>query len=170
MSHTAQTKVEYRDKGALGKAILGMGGKVLGEGQYRLFGGPETGFGFTLSGWRYPLVLTSDGTLKFDDYEGEWGNRADLDRLKIEYAAAVVESKCAELCWSTQRESNGSITIYHPGGTIVVTPDGTVDAIGFQGRGCEAAVDAIAAALGEETARYCKPEANIVRNEAKQVL
>lgn len=168
MSHTLQVRVEYRDKQALASAVEKVGGTVIGDGCHYLFAGEETGWGFRLLSWNYPLILTEDGILKFDDYGGRWGQRSDIERLKAEYAAAVVERKCAELCWMTERRGD-EILIYHPDGMIVVKTDATVDATGFVGRGCEAAVEAIASALGQETARYCKPEANLVRNEAKQI-
>lgn len=159
MSHTVTTKIEFRDKGPLGDAIVKMGGKVLGQGSHKLFAGFEGGFGFELPGWRFPLVLTDKNELKFDDYNGAWGKQADLETLKGYYAVEMAAKVAADLMWQTERIDNG-ITVFHPqGGYITVTHDGTVDANGMVGKGCTAAVEAFSTALGTQTGSYCKREA-----------
>ena len=60
MSHTTKMKVKFKDKAILAKAIEAIGGKVLGEGIHRLYGGKEQGFGFNLPGWTYPLILKDE--------------------------------------------------------------------------------------------------------------
>jgi len=167
MSHTVTTKVEFKDKGPLGKAVQRMGGRVLGEGTFHFGGTANAGFGFHLKGWQHPCVLTGTGVLKFDDYHGRWGNVADLEVLKSEYAIEMAAQVCEEKGWMCQREDNGSLTVFHPsGGSIVVERDGTVDALGFQGNGCAAAVEAIAEKLGTETSRFCKPENSKLSQES----
>lgn len=160
MSHTVTTKIEFRDKGPLGEAVKRMGGTVLGQGTHQLFSSREPGFGFTLPNWRHSLVLTDTNELKFDDYHGEWGNVKDLEVLKGYYAVEMAVKVAEELMWQAERINDG-VTVYHPeGGYITVTCDGTVDANGMIGKGCQAAVEAFSTALGSTTGAYCKREAN----------
>lgn len=166
MSHRVEVSIEFRDPDALGDAVVALGGKVIGHGTHTLFDGAVQGFAFSLPGWKFPLCLQADGKLVFDDYSGKWGDQKDLERLKGEYALAVAAAKCEELGWMTERQGD-DLVIYHPsGGSIVVTKSGSVDANSFQGTGCDAAVTAIAEALGTETSRSCKTEYGQVLNEA----
>jgi hypothetical protein len=164
MSHTVTVAIEFRDPEALGRAVVALGGTVLGKGRHRLFAGAaEDGFGFRLSNWNYPLVLTASGHLKYDDYNGTWGNVADLKQLEAEYAIQKTILTCESLLWQYQRENDGTVTVFHPdGGTLKVLATGEVDALGFSGMGCQAAVEAISQALGRETGAYCKRERNDV--------
>lgn len=158
MSHTVKVKVSYSSLAALSKAVEAMGGKVLGDGTHKLFDAAHAGFGFTLKGWNYPLVLKADGELAFDDYGGQWGNRADLDRLRGEYALARAEEHCAQVGWQCERASEG-VRVYHPdGGTFLVTADGVVDASNFTGPNCVEAAAPLEEALGKATDRNYKAE------------
>lgn len=159
-SHTVSVKVEFRDPGGLKAAVEAMGGRWIGEGTHKMFEGSSTGLGFRLPGWNYPLVLRSDGSLAFDDYRGMWGNVADLERLKAEYAVGVAEERARELGWLSERSSEG-LTIYHPGGGSLLVTAAGVEAMGFQGIGCAEATRAIAEALGAEIASSNKPEMNM---------
>ncbi len=166
MSHTVKVTVEFRDPGALGAAVKALGGHVLGTGSHRLYQGSYNGFGFTLPGWRYPLVLESGGKLSFDDYNGMWGNRRDLDRLKAAYSLEAAKQAAEAQGWITEVQGD-KLVIYHPsGGTLEVTSAGEVDALGFNGKGCAEAVSTIGAALGREGELTVKPEFY----EAQQVL
>jgi hypothetical protein len=158
-SHTVRVRVEFRNIEALRAAVLQLNGQWLGNGNHALYQTQEVGHGFRLPNWRYPLVLRPDGSLALDDYHGAWGNRADIDRLKAAYAVAAAERQCAELGWYTERQADGSLLIYHPSGaTMTVAADGTVDAQGFHGQGCESATHAIAQAIGGVTDSLRKPE------------
>jgi hypothetical protein len=148
MSHTVKIQVEFRDEKSLGAAVVALGGEVLGDGVHRLYGGAVTGLGFRLPGWSYPLVLGAMGELSFDDYGGCWGNRADLDRLRGEYALAVAEGVAQAQGWYCERVQ-GELVIYHPdGGTLRVSSEGVVDTSGFTGSSCAVASEPIEVALG----------------------
>jgi len=153
MSHTVKQKVDLTNKDALTKAVVKFGGTVIGEGAHRLYqANEETGFAFNLPGWQYKLVLTDDGTLKFDDYGGCWGDRKDITRLTEIYAIEVAKFAAEQQGWMYEEQSDGSLLIYHPdGGTLSVSKDGRVDAENFIGGGCADATEVIAAALGRHT-------------------
>jgi len=159
VSHTVSMNVEFRDHEALAEAATRMGGTVLGAGQHRLYAGVEDGFGFTLPKWRYALVLRPDNTLAFDDYHGSWGNTADIKTLGGHYSVAVAQKAATDQGWMSEVQANGSLLVYHPdGGTLTVGLDGTVDASGFVGTGCDAAASPIQLAIGSVRERNDKPE------------
>jgi hypothetical protein len=156
LSHTTKVKVEFLDTDALGAAVIALGGTVLGEGSWRLYQGYEVGFGFRLQGWQYPCVLTGE-ELKFDTYNGRWGNEADLSRLNTEYALSVSMKAAQAQGWYCER-SQDSVIIHHPdGGVITVTSQG-VDASQFLGADCVSACAPIEGAIGSQSERTLKNE------------
>lgn len=153
-SHTAKIVVEFRDPETLRLAIEAMGGKWLGHGTHKLYSSSHEGHGFTLQGWRFPIVLEAGNRLAFDNYNGAWGDVSQLDRLKGEYALSTAQAAAQAQGWLCERNSAG-LTVHHPqGGTITVTASGEVDAIGFMGQGCHDAI----MALGQMTDMKAKPE------------
>ena len=163
-SHTTTIKAEFRDHDRLGGAVVALGGKVLGMGTHKLYSESKTGFGFTLPGWSYPICCQSDGTLAFDNFQGRWGNVADLERLKGEYVIHTAEQSAMAQGWMTER-LEGSLLIHHPnGGTMTVTANGA-EANGFQGVGCHEALMSLNLPMDQWTS---KPEFGQVECEVQQ--
>lgn len=158
MSHTVSVSVQIKDKGPLGAAVLAMGGTVLGDGTHKLYSrNNENGFGFKLPGWIYPLVLREDGTLAFDDYNGHWGNREDLQKLTAKYAIEAARQAADAQGWNAEDQYDGSLKIEHPSGAhMVVQSDGTVEAFGFIGSACDV-TSVIEEAMGTPGDRSRKP-------------
>ncbi len=159
MSHTVSVTVQIKDKGPLGAAVLAMGGTVLGDGAHKLYArAKENGFGFTLPGWSYPLVLRQDGTLAFDDYHGSWGNPEDIKKLTARYAIEAARQAADAQGWNAEDQHDGSLKIEHPTGAyMTVQPDGTVEAFGFIGSACDV-TSVIEEAMGKPGDRQFKPE------------
>ncbi len=84
MSHTMNIKTEMRDKEALLAACERLGTRME-EGTFSLYASREKGLGVFLSDWSLPVVVKEDGTISYDNYDGEWGNITELDRLKDAY-------------------------------------------------------------------------------------
>lgn len=160
MSHTSTVKVEYKDQESLAAAIRLMGGEVLGLGLHELYAAnPEFGFGFTLPGWQYPLVLRENMSLAYDDYKGHWGNVEDLATLKGRYTIECARTAAEAQGWVCENQADGNLLIYHPeGGTLTVTPEGEVDLCAFQGVSCVEAGNVIEQALGQVLQTVNKPE------------
>lgn len=158
-SHTVTVEVQVKDKGPLGAAVEAMGGTVLGDGTHKLYSNNcESGFGFTLPCWRYPLILRDDGTLAFDDYHGHWGNPEDLKKLTARYAIEAARQAADVQGWNAEDQHDGSLKIEHPSGAyMTVQPDGTVEAFGFIGSACDV-TSVIEEAMGKPTDRAFKPE------------
>lgn len=83
MSHTikAEFKITAKNLKYFEKAVIEVGGKYLGTGQHQLFQGNVTGDAFLLPGWKYPIIVTKDGEIKYDNYGGAWGKQEKLDQL-----------------------------------------------------------------------------------------
>lgn len=162
MSHTVTVNIQFKDPDAFAAAACALGGKDLGAGLHTMFDEQQfAGRAVTLPGWTFPLVLATDGRLHYDDYHGQWGNPADIDRLKAAYALSAARAACESLGWMAEPQADGSLLVYHPdGGTITITTDGVIDANGFQGVGCGEATEKIAAALGQTVNAERKPEYN----------
>ena len=165
MSHAVTVKTQFKETDAFGRAAVTLGGSVIGQGEHALFSSRERGFAVQLPGWQFPIIAREDGTLAFDDYHGQWGNRADIDRLKGLYAIERTRLECERLCWACEVQADGSLLVYHPsGGTLTVTGAGAIDASGFTGPSCSLATAPLAAALGVEATEDRKAE----YNQAKQ--
>jgi hypothetical protein len=158
MSHTVKVNIELNNREALLAAVQRLNWRVLGEGSYELFSSSESGLGIQIPGWRYPIVIKDNGTVAFDDYNGCWGNRADIEKLRAEYAIETARLAAEAQGWYCERV-DGKLVIYHPdGGTITVDATGAVDASGFMGVSCAKATEPIEAALGARREQIIKKE------------
>ncbi len=146
MSHTAQIAADYSHPDALAAAVARLGGSILGFGRHNLFEGVRVGIGILLPKWRYPIVVQEGGQLAYDDYAGQWGNFADLDRLHEEYSWALAEIAAQGLGWQTERTIDG-VRVYHPSGATITVTATTVDLAGFVGGACREAMKQLALPL-----------------------
>jgi hypothetical protein len=67
-----------------------------------------------LPGWRFPVVCNlAGGTLIFDDYEGRWGNRRELEKFLQMYAVerAKIEARKQGRSVTEQPLADGSIKL-----------------------------------------------------------
>lgn len=86
MSHTVSVKTQVKDAALVEAAAREVGATYLGVGSHKLFQGSKQGIGVKFTGWQYPVVFGEDA-VHFDNYEGAWGDRKQLDRFTQEYAA-----------------------------------------------------------------------------------
>lgn len=91
MSHMVTITTRVRDLHALSAACRRLGLSPPVEGTARLYAESASGHIVQLPGWRYPLVVDlGSGTVRFDHYNGAWGEPALLDRLLQAYAIEKV--------------------------------------------------------------------------------
>jgi hypothetical protein len=114
VSHLVQIKTQLRDANALAAACtrLGLGAPVAGTAQ--LFSGRATGLLVRLPGWEYPVVVdTASGEVRYDNYEGRWGQPAELDKLLQAYAVekARIEARKAGHAVAETTLADGSIRL-----------------------------------------------------------
>src|SRR4051794_4040683 len=87
MSHIVTIKTQMRDAAALAAACRRLGLAEPVRETVQLFSGQATGLAVRLPNWQYPVVVDVDAAeIYFDNFEGNWGERAALDRLFQGYA------------------------------------------------------------------------------------
>ena len=175
-SHVAKVDIEIRDLDALAQASEKLGLQLrLGQKKYRWYGHSvgdypmpegmsEKDLGkcthaihMCESAYEIGVIETSPGkySLVWDFWNGGYGIQAAVgDSCKTlisEYTIAAARNAAIAQGWMTQ-EVNGTLQIYLPqtdgGGMITVHSNGTVDADGFVGAGCNV-TSAIENALGK---------------------
>lgn len=93
MSHTATVEVKVKKPHIIKQVIENMGGTYLGVGTHKLYSQSITGVGAKLPDWRYPVIIEEDGTLKYDNYNGNWGSQETLDTLIQDYTIAAIKEE-----------------------------------------------------------------------------
>jgi len=87
MSHIVTIQMQVRDPVAIAAACQRLDLPQPVQGRFRLFSGEVAGLGVELPGWRYPVVCqTETGEVKFDNFEGRWGEQRHLDAFLQGYA------------------------------------------------------------------------------------
>jgi hypothetical protein len=114
MSHIVTIETEIRDAQALCSACHRLGLSQPVQEQTRLFTGEASGYCVRLPDWRYPVVCDVDsGQIRFDNFEGRWGEQRELDRLLQAYAAekAKLEARRQGYVVTEQQLECGSIKL-----------------------------------------------------------
>jgi len=114
MSHIVTIETRVHDSAALTAACrrLGLADPIYGS--VRLFSADATGLSVKLPGWQYPIVVdAAEGSIKYDNYEGRWGDPAELGRLLQIYAVekAKLEARKKGYSVSEQTRQDGSIVL-----------------------------------------------------------
>ncbi len=114
MSHTVTISAQIRDPAALGAACqrLSLQPPVLRT--VRLFESAVTGHCVELPDWRYPVVCQLEsGEIRYDNYEGRWGNPKHLDRLVQSYAVekTLLEARRQGRSVHQQQLADGSVKL-----------------------------------------------------------
>lgn len=115
MSHIVQIATEVRDEQAAIAACRRLGLASPRRGTARLFEGEATGLLVALPGWVYPVVVdTNSGSIRYDNYEGRWGEQAQLGRFLQAYALekATIEAR---------RRGHAVVELALPDGSIKLT-------------------------------------------------
>ncbi len=87
MSHIVSVKTKVRDPAALTTACARLNLPASVQGTARLYSGEATGLIVALPGWTYPVVIdTQTGEVRYDTFEGRWGDQRELDKLLQMYA------------------------------------------------------------------------------------
>ncbi len=114
MSHIVVIETRIYDPAALMAACRRLGLAEPAHSNVRLFSGDAAGLSVKLPGWRYPIVVdTADGSIKYDNYEGRWGDSEKLGRLLQMYAVekAKIEARKKGHCVTEQARQDGSIVL-----------------------------------------------------------
>ena len=146
-----------------------MGAEILGNGTHRLYGSSHTGMAFKFPKWYYPVVIDKEGNIFYDNYNGAWGNSADIEKFQEMYATEVIRAECGRLGWYCEPVGNGDLIVHHPsGGTITVERGGTIDAANFVGTSCQEATAVFEEALGTRLGQGFKPYLNEIQIQSTE--
>jgi hypothetical protein len=121
VSHIVTIETEVRDATAVRAACQRVGLPEPQQETVELFSGQATGLSVRLPNWRYPVVCElATGQVRFDNFEGRWGDQAQLDRLLQAYAVekAALEARRRGHSTTEQTLADGSIklTVHVQGG------------------------------------------------------
>jgi len=87
MSHIVEITTEVRDETAVAAACQQLGLAAPERKTVRLFNDTAVGLAVQLTGWHYPIVInTASGDVKYDNFEGRWGDRRQLSAFLQRYA------------------------------------------------------------------------------------
>jgi hypothetical protein len=114
MSHVVEIQTEIRDPVAVQAACQRLKLPPPTQGSFELFSGACAGLGVQLPDWRYPVVCdTATGQVRYDNFEGRWGNPAHLNGLLQSYAVekAKLEARKQGHSVSEQTLADGSIKV-----------------------------------------------------------
>ena len=114
MSHVVEIKTEVRDEQAVRAACVRL---QLTPPEYKtvtLFSATAAGLCLQLPGWQYPVVCNlQSGSVQYDNYNGAWGEQAQLNRFLQGYAVekAKIEARKKGHSCSETRLEDGSIRV-----------------------------------------------------------
>jgi hypothetical protein len=114
MSHIVTIQTKVHDPAAINAACQRLNLPAPVQGTAQLFSGEATGLLLQLPGWQYPAVIdTATGIVQYDNYEGSWGNQAELDKFLQFYAVerAKLEARKKGYTVTEQALENGSIKL-----------------------------------------------------------
>jgi hypothetical protein len=114
MSHIVSIATRVRDPVALSAACRRLALAEPTTGTATLFSSQATGQIVRLPGWTYPAVIDlASGAVRYDNYNGAWGEQRQLDRLLQAYAAekAKLEARRAGHAVVEQPLPDGSIKL-----------------------------------------------------------
>ena len=114
MSHIVQIETEIRSEAAVQAACNKLRLPLAKPGTFELYNSIETGLGIELPEWRYVVVAnTETGQLRFDNYEGRWGEQKYLDQFLQRYAveAATISARKQGHSVVESRLDDGSVKL-----------------------------------------------------------
>ncbi len=114
MSHIVQIQTEVRDPAAVVSACQRLSLPPPVHGTTELYSGTATGLAVQFRGWHYPAVCeTATGQIKYDNFEGRWGDQKELNRFLQTYVVekARIEAQKEGHSVTEQSLADGSIKV-----------------------------------------------------------
>jgi hypothetical protein len=114
MSHIVEIKTEVRSVEAVLAATRRLHLPRATRGTFQLYSEEVTGLGIELPHWKYPVVANTDtGQLRYDNYEGRWGEKAELYRFIQAYSICCTKIEARKNGHSVVEKmlDNGSVKL-----------------------------------------------------------
>lgn len=94
MSHIVTIQTRLHDANAVTAACRRLSLATPVQGTAQLFSGEATGLLVQLPGWQYPAVIdVLTGTVRYDNFEGHWGEQKELDKFLQAYAVEKAKAE-----------------------------------------------------------------------------
>ena len=84
------------------------------QGTAKLYSGEAEGLVVQFPGWQYPAVIDPlTGTVRYDNFQGYWGDQAQLDRFLQAYAVERAKQEACKNGYAVSEQAldNGSIRL-----------------------------------------------------------
>ena len=114
MSHIVTLETKIYDPAAVAAACQRLNLDPPQHGTVQLYSGEAEGLMVQLPGWQYSIVInTLSGIVRYDNFEGRWGEQQHLDRFLQLYAVerAKLEARKKGYIVSEQALEDGSIRV-----------------------------------------------------------
>ena len=113
MSHTVELELKIKDRELFKKVAKDLGLKVQENADVKLFSSTHSGLAVYLPGWKYPVVVSDDGALYYDNYDGNWGDIRELRKLQNRYGAELIKKEARKRGLSVREtvERDGTIVV-----------------------------------------------------------
>ena len=114
MSHVVEVKTEIRDVEAVKATCQRLKLPEPVHGTTKLFSGEAMGLAVQLPDWKYADVCDiQTGKLRYDNYNGRWGNQKQLDKFLQIYAVEKcrLETRRKGHSLTEQQLADGSIKL-----------------------------------------------------------
>jgi hypothetical protein len=114
LSHIVTIQTKVHDPAAVAAACQRLGLAAPVHGTTQLFSGDATGLIVRLPGWEYPTVIdTLTGVVRYDNFNGHWGDPAHLNRFLQSYAVEKtrLEARKRGHTFTEQALQDGSIRL-----------------------------------------------------------
>jgi hypothetical protein len=114
MSHVVSIQTRIHDPATVNAACQRLNLPIPAHGTIRLYSGEATGLLLRLPDWMYPVAIdTLTGLVRYDNFEGRWGDQGHLDQFLQTYAVerAKLEARRKGFVASEQALQDGSIKV-----------------------------------------------------------
>jgi hypothetical protein len=114
LSHIVTVDTQVRDPACVELACRRLQLPAPVAGTHELFSEPATGLAVQLPNWVYPVVCdVGSGKVRYDNFEGRWGDRRQLDSFVQAYAVekARLEARKRGHTITEQPLADGSIKL-----------------------------------------------------------
>jgi hypothetical protein len=114
LSHIVEVKTQVRDPAAVAAACRRLALPEPVRGTAELYSGDVCGLIVRLPDWAYPVVIDTDtGTIRFDNYNGAWGDEQHLHRFQQAYVVeqSRIEARKKSYLTTEQSLGDGSIMV-----------------------------------------------------------
>jgi hypothetical protein len=114
MSHIVTVQTKVHDPHAVAAACRRLNLAAPVQGTAKLYSGEAHGLVVRFPGWQYPAVVDPlTGTVRYDNFNGYWGDQAQLDRFLQAYAVekAALEARKRGHTVTEQALPDGSIKL-----------------------------------------------------------